>query len=291
MACASNASKLNLTRVNEIVCFRLDGSENTLVVAPNMTDLNASGGGSDDYSKLPKGNLDVTGEYFLWTANAGTGRLDAYLVRIPYGQLGVSTPSNESPAAPAPAPAPAAPPPSEPAPVVEPPVAPPTPAPAPLPSPAPSVSSPAGAVRWMGLINLAASGGGLQKTGGCDGCPDASAVSEQQVSGNGALNFVADSGALRIIGLGQGSIGAQAGDINFALRLQGTTVEVREMGSYKTETSFSSGDSFRIAIEGGVVTCSKNGSVFYRSTVSAGGPLRVHAVLFDLGATLRNITL
>ena len=45
---------------------------NALVVAPNMTDLNASGGGSDDYSKLPKGNLDVTGEYFIWTANAGT---------------------------------------------------------------------------------------------------------------------------------------------------------------------------------------------------------------------------
>ena len=30
-------------RVNEIVCFRLDGSLNALVVAPNMTDLNAVG--------------------------------------------------------------------------------------------------------------------------------------------------------------------------------------------------------------------------------------------------------
>ena len=54
-----------------------------LVVAPNMTDLNASGGGSEDYSKLPKGNIDVTGEYFIWTANAGTSRLDAFIVRIP----------------------------------------------------------------------------------------------------------------------------------------------------------------------------------------------------------------
>ena len=44
----------------------------TLVVAPNMSDLNAAGGGSDDYSKLPKGNIDVTGEYFVWTANGGT---------------------------------------------------------------------------------------------------------------------------------------------------------------------------------------------------------------------------
>ena len=83
MACASNASRETLPRVNEIVCFRLDGSMQTLVVAPNMSDLNAAGGGSDDYSKLPKGNIDVTGEYFVWTANGGSNRLDAFIVRIP----------------------------------------------------------------------------------------------------------------------------------------------------------------------------------------------------------------
>lgn len=83
MACASNASREPLPRVNEIVCFRLDGSLQTLVVAPNMSDLNAAGGGGDDYSKLPKGNVDVTGEYFIWTANAGTNRLDAFIVRVP----------------------------------------------------------------------------------------------------------------------------------------------------------------------------------------------------------------
>ena len=82
-ACASNASRQPLPRVNEIVCFRLDGSLETLVVAPNLTDLNAPGGGSEDYAKLPKGNIDVTGEYFIWTANAGTSRLDAFVVRIP----------------------------------------------------------------------------------------------------------------------------------------------------------------------------------------------------------------
>src|SRR4029453_6863332 len=82
-ACASNASRQSLPRVNEIVCFPLDGSLNAMVVAPNLTDLNAAGGGTDDYSKLPKGNIDVTGEYFIWTANAGTGRLDAFLVKVP----------------------------------------------------------------------------------------------------------------------------------------------------------------------------------------------------------------
>ncbi len=98
MSCASNASRENLPRVNEIVCFPLDSSLNVLVVAPNLTDLDASGGGTEDYWKLPKGNLDPTGEYFIWTANAGTNRLDAFIVRIP-GQDSAMTP--EMPASPA----------------------------------------------------------------------------------------------------------------------------------------------------------------------------------------------
>ena len=36
MACSSNASRESVSRVNEIVCYRLDGSLNALVVAPNM---------------------------------------------------------------------------------------------------------------------------------------------------------------------------------------------------------------------------------------------------------------
>ncbi len=109
MACASNANRQAIARVNEIVCFRLDGSLNALVVAPNLSDLNASGGGSDDYLKMPKGNLDSTGEYFIWTANAGSGRLDAYIVRVPTAGLGGSAPSPSPSPPPAPAPSPAPP--------------------------------------------------------------------------------------------------------------------------------------------------------------------------------------
>jgi hypothetical protein len=86
-ACVSNASRQNEPRVNEIVCFSLDGSLAVLVVAPHLTSLDASGGGADDYGKLPKGNLDVTGEYFIWTGNAGGNRLDAFVVRVPLDKL------------------------------------------------------------------------------------------------------------------------------------------------------------------------------------------------------------
>ena len=86
----SNAHRENLPRVNEIVCFKLDGSLKTLVVAPNLTDLNAPGGGNDDYSKLPKGNLDPTRRVLhlddeCWQRSSGCLRCSSaleYVVRI-----------------------------------------------------------------------------------------------------------------------------------------------------------------------------------------------------------------
>jgi hypothetical protein len=79
----SGASRTAAPRNNEVIAFRLDGSFDVLVIAPVLTDLDAPGGGSDDYAKLPKGNVDVTGEYFLWTTNLGGPRLDALLVKVP----------------------------------------------------------------------------------------------------------------------------------------------------------------------------------------------------------------
>ncbi len=85
-ACGSDADTVSYA-ANEVVCFRLDGSRDMLVVAPVMTNLNASGGGGDSYAKMPKGNLDVAGNYFIWTTNLGGGRLEAFLVRVPSGLL------------------------------------------------------------------------------------------------------------------------------------------------------------------------------------------------------------
>lgn len=67
---------------NEITCVRLDGSTDQVIVAPVMTDLDAPGGRSD-YAKSPKGNLDITGQYFIWTTNLSGNRLEAFLVKVP----------------------------------------------------------------------------------------------------------------------------------------------------------------------------------------------------------------
>jgi hypothetical protein len=82
-ACGSSASTVNIPLSNEIFCFMLDGSFHLLVVAPVMTDLRKSGGGTDAYAKMPKGNLDVTGQYFIWTSNMRGSRLDAFMVKVP----------------------------------------------------------------------------------------------------------------------------------------------------------------------------------------------------------------
>jgi hypothetical protein len=270
VACASNANRQALPRVNEIVCFRLDGSLTTQVVAPNMTDLNASGGGTDDYAKLPKGNIDVTGEYFIWTANAGTNRLDAFIVRIPRFEGSAPPPSS----APTPVPAP------EPAP---------TPAPTPDPSPAPAAPVlPSVAVRWTNLVNATAADNSLRKTGGCGGCSDAGAVSAQRITGGDGFVTIgtSDTRALRFIGQSSGNSGTAPAEIQFALRLQGGTAEVRESGLYKSEVSFATGDVLRVAVQGGVVHYSKNGTVFYTSEAPPTYPLLVDTALLDVDATL-----
>ena len=89
-ACGSNASRVP-DMADEIVCFPLNGSLDVLVVGQVMTDLDATGGrdlNGDDYTQLPKGNLDVTGSYFIWTSNMGGDRLDAFLVKVPSGAPG-----------------------------------------------------------------------------------------------------------------------------------------------------------------------------------------------------------
>jgi hypothetical protein len=251
-ACASNAHRQQLARVNEIVCFRLDGSLNALVVAPNMTDLNASGGGSDDYLKMPKGNLDPTGEYFIWTANAGSGRLDAFVVRVPWERLGGG----------APAPAPTQPAPTPPAPTTE-------------------------SVRWTNTVNVSVSGGSLTKTGGCGGCADAGASSEQRISsGEGGVQITAtDANRLRLFGLSTEGT-HQPSSISFALRLQGGVAEVRESGAYRSDVRFAAGDTLGVWVVGGAVQYSKNGTVFYTSTAPVRYPLMVDVALLDAGSTI-----
>ena len=265
-ACGSSVNRNNRAHGNEVICFQLDGSDEALVVAPVMTDLNASGGG-DDYAKSPKGNLDVTGQYFVWTSNMGGSRLDAFLVKVP-GHLLTGT-TNES--APAPAPQP-------------------TPVPEPTPTPEPG---PATGLVWTGLVNATVNGTTLSKTGGCDGCSDAGAISDQEITaGDGYLEFTVDeTQKLRYVGLSVNQQGTGPMQIDFALALQAGYVEVRENGAYRSDTPINTGDVLRILVAGGTVTYARNGIVFHTSTATPAYPLRAYTTLFSSGSTISNALL
>jgi hypothetical protein len=143
-------------------------------------------------------------------------------------------------------------------------------------------------VVWTQVVNATASGNTLRKTAGCDGCPNAGGISQQQiVSGTGSVTVSPDigsSGGLALYaGLGHG-LSTPPATAQFAYAFSfwaNGGWEVRELGLYKTEGTFVAGDTFTIAIEAGsVVKYYKNGAPVY---TSAAAPA---AYPYVLGTTL-----
>ena len=148
-------------------------------------------------------------------------------------------------------------------------------------------------VTWTSIVNATATAGTLQKTSGCDGCPDAGGASQQTVaSGNASLEFTATGvNPLLFAGLTGGAITTSADGIRFAWRLQGGWAEVREGNVYRINTAFVAGDQFRVSIETGVVRYYKNGTLIYTSGVAATYPLFADAALYNVGATVGSAVL
>jgi hypothetical protein len=321
-------------RANEVVCFRLDDSLQVLVVAPTMTNLDAAGGGTE-YAKLPKGNLDITGRYFIWSSNRGGQRLDAFVVKVPSALL-VGGPV----------------PPDETAPVVTlttptsgahvhgtialavdaadniggvgvryklsgttlgPEV---TTAPFSLawdttatadgvyaikavardaagnvttsPNVAVTVANGRVNVLWSHLVNAAAIGKKLSKTGGCNECADAGAITAQTIPADGYFEFRAtETSSRRLVGLGKSGAGTVATPITFGFLLKpGGIAEVHETGAYRARTTFASGDVFRITIAGADIFYTKNSALIYRGVLGLPRTLRGRASLYSTPSTI-----
>jgi hypothetical protein len=143
-------------------------------------------------------------------------------------------------------------------------------------------------VVWTSLVGVSASGNSLTKTGTGTG----GAVSTQQiVSGDGYVEFVAsETTTYRMVGLSNGNTDTSYADIDFGLDLApAATVYVFEKGTNRgTFGTYATGDVFRVAVVGGVVKYSKNGTVFYTSSQVPTYPLLVDTWLYTSGATIRN---
>ena len=142
-------------------------------------------------------------------------------------------------------------------------------------------------VAWTNLVNLTANGGSLTKTGGCDGCEDATANSQQQIASSGYLQFTAsETNTLRAAGLTNVNAGIGIANMNYAIRLQSGDASVYENGMYKADVTFASGDIFKIAVNAGVVTYYQNGNVIYTSSIAPSYPLQASVSVFNLGGTV-----
>jgi hypothetical protein len=146
-------------------------------------------------------------------------------------------------------------------------------------------------VTWTNRVNVAATGNSLQKTGGCDGCEDAGAASQQQLtSGSGYLDFtVGETGPALCVGLNGDGTGTGVAEMPFAIELVNDSAEVREHGQYRAAIAVGSGDRLRIAVEAGVVSYFKNGTAFYTSDSKAYYPLRVDTSLISSGSIVNNV--
>jgi PA-IL-like protein len=145
-------------------------------------------------------------------------------------------------------------------------------------------------VSWMSTRNIVINGDVMQKTGGCQGCEDAGAISQQMLSGDGYVQFVpGETNTFWYAGLTRRGDAAQHADMDFAFRFNGAGhADVIEGGAYKGgDTSYAPGDLFRIAIAGGRVQYVKNGAVVYESQQQPRFPLRLALSLGTVGTTLR----
>jgi hypothetical protein len=146
-------------------------------------------------------------------------------------------------------------------------------------------------VSWMTMRNVAINGDVLQKTGGCQGCEDAGAISQQMLSGDGYVQWApGETTTFWFAGLTRRTDAAQHADLNFSFRFNGAgTADVVENGTYKGgDTSYAAGDVFRIAIAGGRVQYLKNGAVVYESKQQPQFPLAFALSLGTVGTTVRN---
>jgi hypothetical protein len=145
------------------------------------------------------------------------------------------------------------------------------------------------AVVWTGLEGVSASGNSLTKTSASG--VNSGAISVQQIpSGDGYVEITAsETGTYRMFGFSNGNTDSSYQDIDFGLDLAPGIIYVFEKGVNKGSFgSYATGDLLRVAVVGGAVKYSRNGTVFYTSTQAPTYPLLVDTWLYHLGATLNN---
>jgi endonuclease/exonuclease/phosphatase family metal-dependent hydrolase len=149
-----------------------------------------------------------------------------------------------------------------------------------------SSSSSSTGISWTNLVKATASGGTIKKNGGCYGCADSGGTSQQQLT-SGAVSFTVPAGQELVAGLSRDTSSNTSYAIDYAFSFNGSgTWEIRERGSYKTEGSFSSSDTFTLSIEGTKLKYYRNGSLVYTSGTAVSSALVADVSLLSTSASV-----
>jgi len=149
-------------------------------------------------------------------------------------------------------------------------------------------------VAWTSPVNVTAMGSSLKKTSGSQEAEDAGAVSAQTISSSGGyVQFVATGGDDTLtVGLSHDNPDTGSAAIDFGIKVWApNSVYVIENGRPVANEAFASTSVFRIAVESGVVSYSRDGRVFYTSTVAPTFPLMVDTSLQTLGAAAWDVVI
>jgi hypothetical protein len=149
-------------------------------------------------------------------------------------------------------------------------------------------------VTWTNAVGVTPSGNSLTKTA-TQATWAAGAASDESIIGDGYVEFTtAEANTAKMAGLSVGDNGQHWSDIDFAILLKADgTMSVREAGGVTGGNlgTYAAGDTFRVEATTGVVTYTRNGSVFYVSTRSPGFPLRVDTSFSTPGGTINDVHL
>ena len=149
-------------------------------------------------------------------------------------------------------------------------------------------------VAWTNGVGVIASGSTLTRGSGSAGWT-AGAISNTEIaSGNGYVQFTAtETNTYRMCGLSHDNSSEDYTDLDFAVYLAGNgQFYVYENGTYRGGFgSYSTGDVFTVALTGGVIMYSRNGTVFYTSSATPTLPLFADVSLYSPGATADNFVI
>ncbi len=149
-----------------------------------------------------------------------------------------------------------------------------------------------GPVNWTQLVNVVVQSSVLKKTTGCDGCRSTAISSQIISSGDGYVEFVAaETNKRRYAGLMLGTRTVSIETLDFSIFLANGEAAVFEMGVYKGEVNYTTGDVFRVAIQSGLVRYYKNGVLFYTSLTRPTYPVVTAAWIDQLNGTVTNATM